>query len=80
MTKDEAEFRRSRLLHYIAADTDGTFTEVTVYDAGGGRVRFGKRLTTYETVVLARGAAGEAEVGPLPPAKMRKCPHLKKVA
>jgi N-methylhydantoinase A len=60
MTKDEAEFRRSRLLHYIAADTGGTFTDVTVYDAGGGGVRFGKQLTTYENLVDGV-AAGIAE-------------------
>jgi N-methylhydantoinase A len=36
---------------FIAADTGGTFTDVTVYDAATGRIRFGKTLTTYDHLV-----------------------------
>ena len=36
---------------YIAADTGGTFTDVTIYDAGTGRLSFGKTLTTYGHLV-----------------------------
>ncbi|WP_439573924.1 hydantoinase/oxoprolinase family protein [Phreatobacter sp.] len=36
---------------FIAADTGGTFTDVTVYDAESGEIRFGKTLTTYGHLV-----------------------------
>lgn len=38
-------------MQFIAADTGGTFTDVTVYDAGAGEIRFGKTLTTYGHLV-----------------------------
>lgn len=39
------------MTQYIAADTGGTFTDVTVYDAEEGQIRFGKTLTTYANLV-----------------------------
>ncbi len=38
-------------MQFIAADTGGTFTDVTVYDAEAGSIRFGKTLTTYGHLV-----------------------------
>lgn len=37
--------------HFIAADTGGTFTDVTVYDPVKGEIRFGKTLTTYRDLI-----------------------------
>ncbi|MGL4291274.1 MAG: hydantoinase/oxoprolinase family protein [Phreatobacter sp.] len=37
--------------HFIAADTGGTFTDVTVYDPAKGEIRFGKTLTTYRDLI-----------------------------
>ena len=37
--------------HLIAADTGGTFTDLAVYDAETGAIRFGKTLTTYGDLV-----------------------------
>ncbi|MFZ8373980.1 hydantoinase/oxoprolinase N-terminal domain-containing protein, partial [Staphylococcus aureus] len=36
---------------FIAADTGGTFTDVTIYDTTTGRLSFGKTLTTYGHLV-----------------------------
>jgi N-methylhydantoinase A len=37
--------------YMVAADTGGTFTDVAVYDAQAGQVRYGKTLTNYGDLV-----------------------------
>ncbi len=37
--------------YMVAADTGGTFTDVAVYDAEAGQVRYGKTLTNYGDLV-----------------------------
>ena len=37
--------------YMVAADTGGTFTDVAVYDAQAGQVRYGKTLTNYSDLV-----------------------------
>lgn len=39
------------MAHHIAADTGGTFTDVTVFDSKDGSITFGKTLTTYSNLV-----------------------------
>lgn len=52
------------MAQFIAADTGGTFTDVTVHDADAGEIRFGKTLTTYgnlvDGVLAGIGEAGGA--------------------